>query len=94
MAPNDFKTSPNLDLLILAHEESWEYRFQISSLAATAAAGGKNVGIALFFGALRAWTLDLWNASEPVTTVDQDYVDSLGLPPLTEYLTACDALPR
>ena len=79
-------TNSSLDLLVLAHEESWEYRFQVSSLAATAAASGKNVGIALFFGALRAWTDDRWNASDPSTTIDQDHLDALGLPPLTDYL--------
>ena len=79
-------SNSSLDLFILAHEPSWEYRFQVSSLAATAAASGKNVGIALFFAALRAWTDDRWSDLQPATAVDPDHTESLGLPPLTDYL--------
>ena len=70
----------------MAHEESWEYRFQGSSLAATAAASGKHVGIALFFAALRAWTEERWSDLQPATAVDPERTESLGLPPLADYL--------
>jgi peroxiredoxin family protein len=43
------------DLLILAHGGTWDMRFQTTSLAASVAAVGERVDVALFFGALDAW---------------------------------------
>jgi predicted peroxiredoxin len=70
----------------LAHEESWEHRFQVSSLAATAAANGKHVGIAFFFAALRIWSTDRWSDFDPAATVDPTRIEGMGLPPLSDYL--------
>lgn len=73
-------------LLILAHGGTWDRRFQISSLAASEAAAGKGVDIALFFGALRAWVADEWDALDPASPVTESRLESLALPPLTSML--------
>jgi peroxiredoxin family protein len=74
------------DLLILAHGGSWDMRFQISSLAASAAAGGDRVEIALFFGALDAWARGRWDELDPQPPVSAERLESLGMPPLSEML--------
>jgi len=76
------------DLLILAHGGSWDMRFQISSLAASAAAAGERVDIAMFFGALDAWARGRWDELDPRPPVSAERLESLGMPPLTEMLTA------
>lgn len=73
-------------LLILAHEASWEKRFQVSSLAASEAAAGRSVDLALFFSALRSWVEDGWDRPQPTTTIDPDRLSALGMPPLSELL--------
>lgn len=73
-------------LLILAHGDSWERRFQVSSLAASAAAAGQPVDVALFFRALAAWTGNRWDRPEPDPPVTLDRLDSLNLPPLSSML--------
>lgn len=75
-------------LLILAHGGSWNMRFQISSLAASAAAVGERVDIALFFGALDAWTRGKWDELDPQPPVSAERLESLGMPPLSEMLAA------
>ena len=74
------------DLLILAHGGSWNLRFQISSLAASAAAAGERVDIALFFGALDAWARGRWDELDPEPPVSLERLESLGMPPLSELL--------
>lgn len=74
------------DLLILAHGGSWNLRFQISSLAASAAAAGERVDIALFFGALDAWARGCWDELDPQPPVSVERLESLGMPPLSEML--------
>jgi peroxiredoxin family protein len=74
------------DLLILAHGGSWEMRFQISSLAASAAAGGARVDIALFFGALDAWVAGRWDDHDPAPPVSAARLESLAMPPLSSML--------
>jgi peroxiredoxin family protein len=74
-------------LLILAHGGSWNMRFQISSLAASAAAAGERVDIALFFGALDAWARGKWDELDPQPPVSAERLESLGMPPLSEMLT-------
>ncbi len=74
------------NLLILAHGGTWDMRFQITSLAASAAAGGDRVDVALFFGALDAWARGEWDALDPQPPVSADRLESLGIPPLTEML--------
>src|SRR5262245_3530435 len=75
-------------LLILAHGGSWNMRFQISSLAASAAAVGERVDIALFLGALDAWARGKWDELDPEPPVSAERLESLGMPPLTEMLAA------
>jgi len=74
------------DLLILAHGGSWNLRFQISSLAASAAAAGERVDIALFFGALDSWARGRWDELDPQPPVSVERLESLGMPPLSEML--------
>jgi peroxiredoxin family protein len=76
------------DLLILAHGGSWDLRFQISSLAASAAAAGERVDVALFFGALDAWARGRWDEVDPRPPVRAERVEALALPPLSEMLAA------
>jgi peroxiredoxin family protein len=74
------------DLLILAHGGSWNMRFQISSLAASVAAVGERVDVALFFGALDAWARGRWDELDPEPPVSAERLESLGMPPLSEML--------
>jgi peroxiredoxin family protein len=74
------------DLLILAHGGTWDMRFQISSLAASVAAVGERVDIALFFGALDAWARGRWDELDPQPPVSAERLESLGMPPLSEML--------
>lgn len=76
------------DLLILAHGGSWDLRFQISSLAASVAAAGERVDVALFFGALDAWTRGRWDELDPQPPVTAARLESLDMPPLSEMLAA------
>jgi peroxiredoxin family protein len=74
------------DLLILAHGGTWEMRFQISSLAASAAAAGVRVNVALFFAALDAWARGRWDDLDPAPPLTPERLESFALPPLTEML--------
>jgi peroxiredoxin family protein len=74
------------NLLILAHGGSWDRRFQVSSLAASEAAAGHTVDVALFFGALRAWVGGDWDALDPEPPLDARRLHALGMPPLTSML--------
>jgi peroxiredoxin family protein len=76
------------DLLILAHGGSWDLRFQISSLAASVAAAGDRVDVALFFGALDAWARGRWDDLDPQPPVTAERLESLAMPPLSEMLAA------
>lgn len=76
------------ELLILAHGGSWDMRFQISSLAASAAAAGERVDIALFFGALDAWARGKWDELDPKPPLSAERLEFLGMPPLSEMLAA------
>lgn len=72
--------------MILAHGGTWEMRFQVSSLAASAAAAGEQVEIALFFAALDRWASGSWDALDPAPPVSTQRLESLGLPPLSELV--------
>jgi peroxiredoxin family protein len=74
------------DLMILAHAGSWEMRFQVSALAASAAAAGEQVEIALFFAALDCWAGGRWDALDPAPPVSVQRLEALGLPPLSDLL--------
>jgi peroxiredoxin family protein len=74
------------DFLILAHGGSWEMRFQVSSLAASAAAAGERVDVALFFGALHSWVTGGWDELDPQPPLTAERLESFDLPPLSEML--------
>ncbi|HYX23903.1 MAG TPA: hypothetical protein VFC23_07100 [Thermoanaerobaculia bacterium] len=74
------------DLLILAHGGSWDMRFQITSLAASVAAVGERVDVALFFGALDAWARGRWDELDPQPPVSAERLEALAMPPLSEML--------
>ena len=74
------------DLLILVQRGSWETRFQVSSLAASAAASGARVDVALFFGALDAWVGGRWDDLDPELPLTRERLESLHIPPLTSLL--------
>ena len=74
------------DLLILAHGGSWEMRFQVSSLAASVAAAGERVDIALFFAALDSWVTGRWDDLDPQPPLTAERLESFDLPPLSEML--------
>ena len=76
------------DLMILAHGGAWEMRFQVSSLAASAAAAGEEVEVALFFGALDAWVAGRWDALDPGPPISAERLERLDLPPLSSLLVA------
>ncbi len=75
-------------LFILAHGGSWDMRFQISSLAASEAAAGERVDVALFFGALDAWVRGRWDELDPQPPLTAERLEALNLPPLSEMLAA------
>ena len=74
------------DLLILAHGCTWEMRFQVSSLAASVAAAGERVDVALFFAALDAWARGRWDELDPAPPLTAERLASFGMPPLSEML--------
>jgi peroxiredoxin family protein len=74
------------DLLILAHGGTWEMRFQTSSLAASVAAAGDRVDVALFFAALDAWARGRWDDLDPAPPLTPERLESFALPPLSEML--------
>jgi peroxiredoxin family protein len=75
------------DLMILAHGGGWEMRFQVSSLAASAAAAGEAVEVALFFGSLAAWVAGRWDALDPAPPISAERLERLDLPPLSSLLS-------
>jgi peroxiredoxin family protein len=52
-------------LVIFLSSDSWEARYQATTLALTAAAMGDPVHLALFFGALRAWVEGRFDEGAP-----------------------------
>lgn len=75
-------------LCILAHGASWDRRYQASALAASAAAAGDRVDLALFFAALDAWIGDRWDDIDPEPPVDRDRLAGLGFPPLSSLIAS------
>ena len=63
-------------------------RFQISALAASAAAAGERVDVALFFGALDAWARRRWDELDPQPPLSAERLEGLDMPPLSEMLAA------
>lgn len=79
------------DLLILAHGGSWELRFQASSLAACAVAGGRRVDLALFFAALDHWVGGRWDELDPEPPLSAATLAAQGAPSLTDMLRSARA---
>ena len=73
-------------LLVLAHAATWDRRFQVASLAASATASGVHVDLALFFGALDAWVKGAWDALDPAPPLDASELEGLGAPRLTQMI--------
>lgn len=73
-------------LLILSQGASWERRYQVSALAASAAARGDSVDLCFFFAALDAWVRGGWDELDPEPPVDPARLASLDFPPLTTLL--------
>lgn len=63
-------------------------RFQISSLAASAAAAGSRVEVALFFNALDRWVCGGWDTLDPQPPLSSERLEAFDLPPLSEMLAA------
>lgn len=76
------------DLLILAHGGSWDRRFQVSSLTASAVAGGKTVDLAFFFAALDSWVKGRWDELDPQPPLTAEGLDALGAPSLSRMVAA------
>jgi predicted peroxiredoxin len=74
------------DLFVLAHGGTWDLRFQVTSLAASAAAVEQTVEVALFFGALDAWVRGRWDVYDPQPPLSAERLESLALPPLSQML--------
>lgn len=74
------------ELLILAHAGGWDGRFQVSSLAASVAATGGRVEIALFFGALEAWVRQRWDELDPAPPLSAERIEAVAFPPLSSLL--------
>jgi predicted peroxiredoxin len=74
------------DLLILAHAETWECRFQVSALAASSAAVGQKVELALFFAALASWVEGRWDALDPAPPLTAERLVEVQAPSLTAML--------
>jgi peroxiredoxin family protein len=55
----------NGPLVVLLHRAGWQDRYQAVTLAATAAALGERVTVALFFEALRLWVDDRFDEGAP-----------------------------
>lgn len=73
-------------LLLLAHAATWDRRFQVSSLAASAGASGVQVDVALFFGALDAWVRGSWDALDPAPPLDATTLEALDPPKLSAMI--------
>lgn len=78
-------------LLILAHGGSWDRRFQVSSLAASAATSGVRVDLALFFGALHSWVEEAWDDLDPAPPLAAPELDARGAPLLSPLIEAARA---
>ncbi|HEX6201425.1 MAG TPA: DsrE family protein [Thermoanaerobaculia bacterium] len=87
-SPHRAAAPASAPLLVLAHDDAWRARFQVSSLAASAVAAGQEVAVAFFFDALAAWVTGRWDFHEPAPPVTLDRLEALDLPPLSSLLAA------
>lgn len=75
-------------LLVFAHGGSWDRRYQVSALAASAAASGARVDVALFFAALDAWVGERWDALDPAPPLSAERLAAEGAPSLAGMIAA------
>ncbi|MGD2113999.1 MAG: DsrE family protein [Acidobacteriota bacterium] len=75
-----------MHLLILANGGSWDRRYQVTALAASAASVGDRVEIALFNAALASWVEGAWDHLDPAPPLAASRIEEAGFPPLSEML--------
>lgn len=73
-------------LFVLAHGDSWDRRYQVSALVASAAVDGTQIDLAFFFGALDAWVRDRWDDHDPAPPLTADRLAEVEFPPLSTLL--------
>lgn len=73
-------------LFVLAHGGSWDRRYQVSALVASAAVDGAQIDLALFFGALDAWVRGRWDDHDPDPPLTADRLAEVDFPPLSTLL--------
>jgi len=75
-----------MELLILANGSTWDSRYQISALAASAAVSGDRVKIALLNASLAVWVRGEWDRLDPAPPFDVSRIEELGFPSLSSIL--------
>ncbi len=75
-----------MHLFVLANGGSWDVRYQVSALAASAAAVGDRVEVALFNAALADWVGDSWDRLDPMPPLTPERIEEAGFPSLTDML--------
>lgn len=81
-------------LLLLAHGATWDLRYQISALAASATALGDEVELALFFGALDAWVRGDWDRLDPAPPLTAAGIEAIAFPPLSTLVAGARSTGR
>lgn len=75
-----------MELLILANGSSWESRYQITALAASAAIAGDRVKVALLNSSLGIWVRGEWDRVDPAPPIEVSRIEELGFPSLSSML--------
>lgn len=75
-----------MELLILASGSTWDSRYQVSALAASAAAAGDRVKIALIGATLATWVRGEWDRLDPAPPIESARIEELGFPGLSSIL--------
>jgi predicted peroxiredoxin len=75
-----------MHLFILANGDSWDSRYQVAALAASAAALGDRVEIALFNSALSHWVEETWDRLDPAPPLTAERVEEVGFPSLSAMI--------
>jgi hypothetical protein len=74
-------------LFVLAHGDSWDRRYQVSALVASAAVDDRlQIDLALFFGALDAWVRGRWDDHDPDPPLTASRLAQVDFPPLTSLI--------
>lgn len=75
-----------MHLFVLANGGSWDARYQVSALAASAAAVGDRVEVVLFNAALTDWVEGSWDRLDPAPPLTAERIEEVGFPSLTDML--------